>query len=64
MRDFHAEAARIWPLNGTSRQRGRRHALGSGAMWKMVPNGHLERAGDRPVARITGYTRQEERRRG
>ena len=29
----------------------------------MVPNGHLERAGDTPVARITGYTRQEERRR-
>ena len=24
MRDFHAEAARIWPLNGTSRH-GRRH---------------------------------------
>ena len=33
-------------------------------LWKMVPNGHLERAGDTPVARITGYTRQEERRRG
>ena len=37
---------------------------GVNLVWKMVPNGHLERAGDMPVARITGYTRQEERRRG